>query len=71
MNIRSSNLLFLDQCCTQLSLNSTGLTLENKPDVLGEYTKIGYSNGRIVYKNINLGRYLHFAPNQNWVVSSE
>ena len=68
-NIRSSNLLFLDQCCTQLSLNSTGLTLENKPDLLGKYTKIGYSNGRIVYKNIVLGRYLHFAPNQNWVVS--
>ena len=69
-NLRSSNVLFLDQCCSQLSINSTGLTLEDKPDLLGKYTKIGYSNGRIVYKNTDFGRYLHFAPNQNWVVSS-
>ena len=57
----------LDWCCPELIVNSSGLALDVKPNVLGNYTSHSFSNGKLAYKNDN-DKYVAYI-NKNWIVS--
>ena len=59
----------LDVCCDHLTLISTGLVLLYSPDVIGNYTKVGFLNGRASYKKDDGDLYLYFSHQDDWVVS--
>ena len=59
-------------CCDQLVINSTGAAVNHRSTALGTYRNDGISNGRVSYKNDkDNDNHLHFAPNNNWMVSIE
>ena len=60
-----------ETCCTQYTLTSTGLTLDHKSHVLGNYKRNGLVNDKPSYKKENADLHLFVSPLGNWMVSYE
>ena len=58
-----------EMCCDEIIIASTGLASNRQKHAIGDFTKAGFRNGKMAYKNRN-DRYLSFHQN-NWMIQSK
>ena len=56
-------------CCDEIIIASTGLAANKQKSMIGDFTKAGFRNGKMAYKNRN-DRYLSFHQN-NWMIQTK